>query len=252
MRNPLSALLLGLTLFACKEEKPVVATFDMPEGVSSEQMKENPFLGVWINSFYTVRILATKSPYEANEKAGKVSELSIDEKEIMLVYNNAEGERLPYTVSENDEGYIIELPGGMSVSKRSSIPQLIVNEGKDQSVMTRSFSNLDGVSNVEVFVRSELIVGTYTKDGLEQAPVEFKLSGELIGIPGYSAYSVVTRFDDLCDFDAIELIGDEGSTYVGWELDGDDLILYKTEPGTDYIYSKGREWLRLSLIEAIG
>lgn len=269
----LPILLLSLfALVACKEkaskenntqESTEVAQPEASPAATAPAV-ENSFKGAWLNSGYMARLSLTKSPYKTTSSSVSISEILIGDKEVVLVHGNSEGENLGYEhVATKDENPICELSNGyqLQLTKEGVLQwkndekarfhdggvERMKNDQKTQLV--RVTEPAPGISVFEGYVRASLIAGTYSGAPTQ---VRFDVDGQITGFGEYVEYRVVTRFDDLSDFDMLELKTLSGETkYMAWEIDGDELILYDAIEGSAYVYAPGKELYRLTLVEAL-
>jgi len=242
-------LIALLSIVACKE-KPTETDALATKGnsVSNPQGLENPFLGAWIHPYYSAALAKSKSAYALKAFNSPVSELVVSQEAIVLVHNNSEGETLGYKL-QKDEGETIGVLDNKAKLIALRKDRLRLMQGKAEVPFIKSPEPSAGVSVFETLVRSELIVGTYSGAGEETS---FMINGDVTGLLNFVNYRVITRFDDLGDFDMMEFTSLSGEKkYMGWEVKKDELILYEVIEGGDYVYAKGKEQFRLTLKQAM-
>lgn len=241
------AALLAIT--ACKKKSTGTdAVVPVRKEISNEKRLDNPFLGAWIHPYYSAALAKSKSAYALRSFTSPVSELVVSQEAIVLVHNNSEGQSVGYKL-QKDQGEIIGILENKAKLVALRKDRLRLTQGKSEIPFVKSPEPGTGVSVFETLVRSELIVGTYSGEAQETS---FMINGDVTGLLDFVSYRVITRFDDLGDFDMMEFKTLSGSSkYMGWEVKKDQLILYEVLDGGDYVYAKGKEQFRLKLKQAM-
>ncbi|MFY0671780.1 MAG: hypothetical protein JXQ87_00165 [Bacteroidia bacterium] len=252
LRLVLISLFIGLCFFCCKEKSSIKSSENLNDSSTTCSLGEvcdvNPLDGYWISERYKKGLTDNLSPFLCSKKIGDVSEVWINEKSAHVVYGNAEGDSYEYVKSKEEESFEIELSNQMKITYQGDNRALITGNKIDE-YLSKCEEPFEGRSALEQFVISHLFVGSY--ESLE-GNVSLNEDGTLMGLANYLSYKVFTSFEELSDFDLIELRDLNGKAdYKAWEIQGDILILFNIVPGDSYVFAKGKEWKRLKLKEAI-
>lgn len=244
-------LALAFTLFSCKEKSPEKGNSEVVEGADpavERPTADAPILGAWLNKDYYAKLKESKSPYAAAQVSSHLSELVVKPDAAVVVYANSEGESLEYHFEGDVLGNRFRLSSGTAFAVDDN--GLLRSSDDKSDVFVKIAEQAGEVSVFEYCVRTSLIAGSYSGAPSE---VRFDVSGEVIGFGEYMAYRIITRFDDLSDFDLMEFKTLSGETqFMAWKIDGDDLVLHDVVEGSDYVYAPGKELYRLTLVSALG
>lgn len=241
-------LLIAGLLFGCgaKKSKEPVST---PQTASLDTTKEStlPTLeGSWLSRSYANALLDNLSPYRCAKNFDELTEVAATSQKAVLVLRNMEGVEVNYAFNDAEEHFTLQ-NGWIATLKKG---ELTIKDGKKKYQLIKVESPGHSQSILNHFVMSRLFAGTYKSD---KGKIKIDINGKLEGWDDFVALKVFTSFDELGDFDMIELTKIDGATkFYGWEMKNGVLILYDLIPGVEYLYEKGEEWTRLALIEAVG
>lgn len=252
MRTLLFTLIISAILVGCKSnDKPKANPTRLKEQepqeltVTEEVVNHISLKGSWLSKNYAEALLGNLSPYRCSAQYQNITELRIGDDQVSLVYANAEG--FQSTISKNTEQMVL-LESGMTLSIDGQ--ELVTKNDGNIQRMIRVESPPKPQSILNHFVMARLFAGTYqSKNG----KVKIDVNGKVKGFEDFTQLRVFTRFDELADFDVVALINPADETqYAGWKIENGVIVLYRLVRGTDYLYQKDQEWLRLALIEAVG
>ncbi len=229
----------------------------------SAQSVAKSYYGHWLLQSYAQNLLKTKSAYTAQTRAAEVTEFIFAEAigdSVMICFNNIEGGRFPVTVYPNHLEFATFEGGNkyrVELNTQGNEPKLVLTapDGSKEVYMFFEGQELE-FDAVQRWVNAHVLSDSYAPEiengarmrGLNDNAVSFKPDGELLGVPGFDSYEVVTRFDEVVNFDVIKFINSRTGheEFKAWQIRKNKLYIYNLEENTeDYGYKKGKLFLKL-------
>lgn len=220
------------------------------------------YYGHWLLQSYAQNLLKTKSAYTAQNRAAEVTEFIFAQAlndSIMVCFNNVEGGRFPVIVYPSHIEFVTFEGGAkyrVELTSQNGEPKLLFTapDGSKEVYMYFEGQELE-FDAVQRWVNSHVLSDRYAPEiengarmrGLNEA-VAFKADGVLEGVPGFDSYEVITRFDEVMEFDVIKLINTRTGyeELKAWQIRRNKLYIYNLEENTeDYGYKKGKLFLKL-------
>ncbi len=229
---------------------------------ATAQTALNKYYGHWLLQSYAQNLLKTKSAYIAQSRAAEVTEFIFAQAlgdSVMVCFNNIEGGRFPVSVYPNHIEFRTFETGPIyrvELNTQNTEPKVIFTAPDGSKEAYMYFEGQELVFDaVQRWVNSHVLSDRYAQEidngarmrGLG-VDVAFNSDGVLKGVPGFDSYEVVTRFDEVLNFDVIKLINSNTGheELKAWQIRKNKLYIYNLEENTeDYGYKKGKLFLKL-------
>lgn len=239
---------------AYQEKKPISAD-------SQKKYSKQDLYGNWVYEGYIDKLNETQSPYQSRNAFNNISELVFADKQndsVLIIYGNHEGAYKKYNITP--EGKINignnEFMLKLRAFQNTKTLTLMNKKGGNETFTYMPTTSENRHHAIHYLVKSLLFAGTYEivndpKAQAGQKTVTFKKNGLIKGMKNYNFYEVLTDYDDIANFDIMQLkqAEDKKGTWYGWKKENNILTIYNLKKGDDYQYKKGNTFLKLKVIQ---
>lgn len=223
--------------------KETEKTVEVVESEKPIDLFINKIKGSWINKDYAISLQTKLSPYASVDKLEGISEAKISKGDVLIGLNNTEAISKLFLELKEDQ---LDFEGG-SIKVISQDEIEIDFEGNKANLLKVNTTS-DEASVVDFYVLNNVLSATYKNPNGD----EITIKGDgTIASKDFISIKVLSRFDELGDFDLLELTTVDGTTtWYGWEIRNNDLWLYNLKPGKSHIYKKDDVWQKWSLVQS--